>query len=145
MQMHEITSEKTSKDRRRVGRGSGSGMGKTSGRGTKGQKARTGGNVPAHFEGGQMPIIQRIPKRKGFRRPNRPVTFVINLNHLFQFADNGNLTIASLRDRGYLSAGERVKILGGGELTTAINVEANAISKSAQKAIEAAGGKVTIV
>ncbi|MFA5270214.1 MAG: 50S ribosomal protein L15 [Patescibacteria group bacterium] len=145
MQLHEITSEKISKDRRRVGRGSGSGMGKTSGRGTKGQKARTGGSVPSHFEGGQTPIIRRLPKTKGFRRPHRPVTFVINLNHLAQFADNGSLTIESLKQRGYLTAGERVKILGEGELTAAVNVEANAVSKSAKSKIEAAGGKVTII
>ncbi|OGB75192.1 50S ribosomal protein L15 [candidate division Kazan bacterium RIFCSPHIGHO2_01_FULL_49_10] len=145
MQLHEITSEKTSKDRRRVGRGIGSGMGKTSGRGTKGQKSRTGGGVPAHFEGGQTPIIRRLPKHKGFRRPHRPVTFVINLTHLAQFADNGLLTLKSLTDRGYLNSGERVKILGSGEITTAVRVEANAISHSAKSKIEAAGGTVTII
>jgi len=145
MQLHEITSEKTSKDRRRVGRGIGSGMGKTSGRGTKGQKARTGGSVPAHFEGGQTPIIRRLPKLKGFRRPNRPVTFVLNLGNLAQFADKGKLTIANLRERGYLNTGERFKILGKGEVTTALTVEANAISASAKTKIESAGGQVTII
>src|SRR3989344_7515630 len=145
MQLHEITSEKTSKDRRRVGRGIGSGMGKTSGRGTKGQKSRTGGGDPAHFEGGQTPIIRRLPKHKGFRRPHRPVTFVINLTHLAQFADNGLLTLKSLTDRGYLNSGERVKILGSGEITTAVRVEANALSHSAKSKIEAAGGTVTII
>jgi len=145
MQLHEITSEKTSKDRRRVGRGIGSGMGKTSGRGTKGQKARTGGSVPLHFEGGQTPIIRRLPKHKGFRRPNRPVTFVINLSSLEKLADNGKLTIASLRERGYLNTGERFKILGGGEITKAVTVEANAVSNSAKTKIEAAGGQITII
>ena len=120
-------------------------MGKTSGRGTKGQKSRTGGGVPAHFEGGQTPIIRRLPKHKGFRRPHRPVTFVINLTHLAQFADNGLLTLKSLTDRGYLNSGERVKILGSGEITTAVRVEANAISHSAKSKIEAAGGTVTII
>ena len=145
MQLHEITSEKTVKDRRRVGRGIGSGMGKTSGRGTKGQKARTGGSVPAHFEGGQTPIIRRLPKLKGFRRPNRPITFIINLSDLDRFADNGKLTIESLKSRGYLNTGERFKILGKGELTKAFTVEANAISASAKTKIESAGGQVTII
>ncbi|MBN2585421.1 50S ribosomal protein L15 [Patescibacteria group bacterium] len=145
MQLHEITSEKTSKDRRRVGRGIGSGMGKTSGRGTKGQKSRTGGGIPARFEGGQTPIIQRLPKHKGFRRPHRPKTFVINLTHLVKLSDNGNLTLANLKQRGYLNPGERVKILSEGEISVAVNVETNAISKNARSKIEAAGGKITIV
>ena len=145
MQLHEITSQKTSKDRRRVGRGTSSGHGKTSGRGTKGQKARTGGQVPDYFEGGQTPLIRRLPKKKGFRRPYRPQTLIINLNLLGRLLDNNKLTISSLKERGYLDPGERVKILGEGEITVAVEVEANSISASARKKIEAAGGKITIV
>jgi large subunit ribosomal protein L15 len=145
MQLHEITSQKTSKDRRRVGRGIGSGMGKTSGRGTKGQKARTGGSIPARFEGGQTSIIQRLPKHRGFRPPNRIKTLIVNLAQLERWAENGQLTIASLRERGYLAAGERVKILGEGLINQPINVEVNAISAGARVKLEAAGGKVTIV
>lgn len=145
MQLHEITSSKTTKDRRRVGRGTSSGHGKTAGRGTKGQKSRTGGSMPAHFEGGQMPIIRRLPKRKGFRRPHRPKVFIINLRHLTRLADGGKLTINSLRERGFLEPGETVKILGEGEINIPIEVEINAISDGARVKLEAAGGKVTII
>lgn len=145
MQLHEITSRKTSKDRRRVGRGASSGHGKTAGRGTKGQKSRTGGSIPAHFEGGQMPIIRRLPKRKGFRRPHRPKVFIINLAHLTRLVDGGKLTIKSLRERGFLEPRETVKILGEGEVNAPIEVEVNAISDAARAKLEAAGGKVTII
>lgn len=145
MQLHEITSEKVSQGRRRVGRGAGSGRGKTAGRGTKGQKSRTGGSIPAHFEGGQMPIIRRLPKRKGFHRPNRPKVFTINLLHLHRFTEDGQLTIAGLRARGYLRPGEQLKILGDGEIKEAVKVEVHAISAAAKNKIEAAGGKVTMI
>jgi len=145
MQLHEITSSKNSKDRRRVGRGTSSGHGKTAGRGTKGQKSRTGGSIPAHFEGGQMSIIRRLPKRKGFRRPHRPKVFIINLRHLTRLVDGGKLTIKSLQERGFLEPGETVKILGEGEINAPIEVEINAISDGARAKLEAAGGKVTII
>lgn len=92
-----------------------------------------------------MPIIRRLPKRKGFRRPNRPKVFVINILHLPRFTKEGRLTIKDLQERGYLRPGEQLKILGDGELKGAIEIEAHAISAAARSKIEAAGGKVTIV
>lgn len=145
MRLHEITSEKISKDRLRVGRGGGSGRGTTSGRGTKGQKARTGGGIPAHFEGGQTPIVRRLPKKKGFRPPHRQKVFTINLLHLHRFIKDGQLKIADLQEQGYLEPGEQLKILGDGEIKEKVAVEVNAISATAKEKIEAAGGKVTII
>lgn len=147
MRIDEITKNiSTSKDSKRVGRGPGSGMGKTSGRGTKGQKSRTGGSIPAHFEGGQTPLVKRIPKKKGFKSARRSKVFIINLHRLDQFLDKDkNLTINNLKEKGYLKEGELVKLLGSSKLTDKIDVTVNGISQAAKKIIEAAGGKVTIV
>lgn len=146
MRIDEIVASKGKhKQSHRVGRGSGSNRGNTSGRGSKGQKARTGGNIPARFEGGQTPLSQRIPKRKGFKNPKRTKIFVINLCHLNNFLEKDKLTIASLQDKGYFRKGEEVKILGSNTLQKAVGVETHRISTSAQKQIEAAGGKVIII
>lgn len=146
MRIDEIIADKgKQKQSHRAGRGSGSGRGNTSGRGNKGQKARSGGSIPAHFEGGQTPISQRIPKRKGFKHSKRIKIFIINLNHLNNFLENDKLTIASLQDKGYFRKGEEVKILGSSALQKAVEVETHRISVPAQNQIEAAGGKVIIV
>lgn len=146
MRLDEITANQVkSKGRRRVGRGSGSGRGTTAGRGTKGQKARSGGSIPARFEGGQNPLMKRIPKRKGFRQPKRLKVLAINLHHLHHFLDNGKLTLATLRERGYLRDGEMVKILGANNFKDKVEVEVHKISRSARDKIESAGGKVIIV
>jgi len=146
MQLHELTQIKPkNRGTKQVGRGIGSGRGKTSGRGTKGQKSRTGGNIPAHFEGGQKPLAQIIPKKKGFRRPNRPRVLVLNLSDLPRLTEGNILTLKSLRDKGYLNGFDYVKILGDGEIKDAFEVETNNISASARQKIEQAGGKINLV
>jgi large subunit ribosomal protein L15 len=129
--------------RKRVGRGAGSGLGKTAGRGQKGQKARTGGKVHIHFEGGQMPLHRRIPKR-GFTNMNRVEYQVVNLRDLE--ALDGRVTVETLRGAGLIgNLRQPVKVLGQGDLTKALSVEAHAFSRSAKEKIEAAGGSVAVV
>ena len=125
----------------RVGRGHGSGKGKTAGRGTKGQNARSG--VRAGFEGGQMPLQRRIPKLKGFRNPFRVEYTVVNLDSLEGF-EGDTVTPEALRAQGLVHKG-LVKVLGRGELTRALSVSAHAFSASAEQAITAAGGTVEVV
>ena len=130
--------------RKRIGRGSGSGLGGTSTKGHKGQKSRSGYSRKIGFEGGQMPIQRRLPKF-GFKNINRVEFKAINLETLQVIADSKQLTkitINDLRNAGYLSKTALVKILGKGTLTTKLDVEANAFSKSAEEAIVAAGGTV---
>jgi large subunit ribosomal protein L15 len=127
----------------RVGRGEAS-KGKTAGRGTKGSKARK--NVPASFEGGQMPIHMRLPKLRGFKNRNRVEFQVVNLDTLGSlFPDAGEVGIADLIAKGAVRDGQPVKVLGNGELGVALRVSANAFSKTAKEKIEAAGGSVTEV
>ncbi len=125
----------------RVGRGEG-GKGKTAGRGTKGSKAR--GQVSAGFEGGQMPLHMRLPKLKGFTNRFRVEHQVVNLDRIAAlYPDGGEVTAESLAERGAVRPGEPVKVLGQGELSTAVQVSAHAFSASARTKIEAAGGTVT--
>ena len=127
----------------RVGRGEGS-KGKTAGRGTKGTKARY--QVPAGFEGGQMPLHMRLPKLKGFKNPAKVTFQVVNLARLEQlFPNGGAIDAAALAEAGAVRPGHPVKILGDGEITVAVQVTADAVSGSARTKIEAAGGSVTIV
>lgn len=130
------------KTRKRIGRGSGSGLGGTSTKGHKGQKSRSGYSQKIGFEGGQMPIQRRLPKF-GFKNINRVEYKAINLDTLQIIADSKKLTkigLQDLRDAGYISKTALVKILGNGKLTSKIEVEANAFSKSAEETIVAAGG-----
>ena len=130
------------KTRKRIGRGSGSGLGGTSTKGHKGQKSRSGYSQKIGFEGGQMPIQRRLPKF-GFKNINRVEYKAINLDTLQIIADSKKLTkigLQDLRDAGYISKTALVKILGNGKLTSKIEVEANAFPKSAEEAIVAAGG-----
>lgn len=130
------------RDRKRVGRGPGSGTGKTAGRGQKGQKARSGGSVPAGFEGGQMPLHRRIPKR-GFHNRNRVEYQVVNVGDLAGLS--GEVTPETLRAAGLVgSLRKPVKILGNGELDVALQVTAHGFSASAKKKIEDAGGSATV-
>lgn len=130
--------------RKRVGRGPGSGLGKTSGRGQKGQKARSGGGVRLGFEGGQTPIARRLPKR-GFTNFNRKEYAIVNVKDLNRFDDGTNVTPALLIESGLVKKElNGVKILGEGELTKKLTVSAAKFSKSAQEAIENAGGKVEV-
>jgi len=130
------------KTRKRIGRGSGSGLGGTSTKGHKGQKSRSGYSRKVGFEGGQMPIQRRLPKF-GFKNINRVEYKAINLETIQIIADSKKLTkigLQDLREAGYISKTALVKILGNGKLTSKIEVEANAFSKSAEEAIVAAGG-----
>ncbi len=129
---------------KRLGRGIGSGLGKTSGKGHKGQWARSGGGVRPGFEGGQMPLIRRIPKR-GFNNHFRKVYSIVNLSTLNAFEEGAIVDINVLNEKGLIkivkdSVG--LKVLAGGEITKAITVKANSFSASAKEAIEKAGGKV---
>ena len=129
---------------KRKGRGAGTGNGKTAGRGHKGQKARSGGSIRAGFEGGQMPLARRIPKR-GFNNIFAQPLEIVNLSALNAFADGDTVTAQALLDKGILSKCEYgYKVLGNGKLTKKVTVEASAFSKSAKEAIEAAGGKAEV-
>ena len=128
----------------RRGRGHGSGNGKTAGKGHKGQKARSGAPRPG-FEGGQMPLYRRLPKR-GFTNRNTKEIVSINVDVLNRFEDNTEVTVELLLESGAVSAvKDGVKILGNGELTKKLNVKANAFSASAKEKIEAAGGTVEVI
>ncbi|WP_232676323.1 50S ribosomal protein L15 [Nocardioides sp. R-C-SC26] len=130
------------KAKTRVGRGEGS-KGKTAGRGTKGTKARY--QVPVAFEGGQMPIHMRLPKLKGFKNPFKVEFQVVNLDRISElFPEGGDITVASLVERGAVRKNQPVKVLGQGELSVKVAVTANAFSASAKEKIEAAGGSVTV-
>lgn len=133
--------------RRRIGRGPGSGLGGTSTRGHKGAKARSGYKKKIGFEGGQMPLQRRVPKA-GFKNINHKEYFAVNISTLQTIAELKNLTkitIKDLKEAGLTNGNELVKVLGNGELTAKIEVEANAFSKSAKEAIEAVGGNATII
>lgn len=127
----------------RVGRGEGGKRGKTAGRGTKGTKARY--QVPAGFEGGQMPMHMRLPKLRGFKNPFRTEYQVVNLDKIQSlFPEGGKITVAELVAAGAVRDGELVKVLGQGEITVKVELVVNAASSSAKAKIEAAGGSVTL-
>ncbi|GAA3616344.1 MULTISPECIES: 50S ribosomal protein L15 [Kineosporia] len=126
----------------RVGRGEGGKRGKTAGRGTKGTKARY--QVPARFEGGQMPLHMRLPKLRGFKNPFRTEYQVVNLDKLSSlFPDGGSVSVEDLVAKGAVREGHLVKVLGDGEISVAINVTANKFSASAKEKLAAAGGSAT--
>jgi large subunit ribosomal protein L15 len=141
----------STKNKKRLGRGVGSGKGgHSSSRGDKGQKSRSGASIPAWFEGGQMPLQRRIPKF-GFTNPNRKDYRAVNVSRLAELAEAGTLdasqpvTPDTLKQAGLAGKSDLIKILGSGEISVALQVEAHGFSKSAQKKIEAAGGSVTVV
>jgi large subunit ribosomal protein L15 len=133
------------RDRKRLGRGPGSGKGKTSGKGHKGIKARAGHHGPGggkpHFEGGQMPMTRRIPKR-GMGGPREPAAQVVRLDALAAIAGSGEVTVASLAAAGLMRRGRPVKILANGDVVSAIVVRGIAVSAAARDKIVAAGGRV---
>ena len=138
--------EGATKDKKRLGRVRGSGKGKTSGKGVKGQKARPGHHgARLAFEGGQMPMPRRIPKR-GFKNPNRVEAFPINVAQLEKLFDSGaTVDLAALRAKGVVpKLVEHVKILGEGDLKKKLTIKANGVSESARSKIEAAGGTIEI-
>ncbi len=132
--------------RKRVGRGMGSGMGKTSTKGHKGQKARAGATPRLGFEGGQTPLHRRLPQRAGFRNINRKVYAIVNMDDLNCFEAGTEVTPELLMANGIVN-NERdgIKILGNGEITKALTVRANKFSKSAEEKLKAAGGTVEVV
>ena len=134
----------SAKAKKRVGRGIGGKGGKTAGAGTKGQHSRGRGKVARGFEGGQMPLKQRVPKLKGFNNPFRVEYSPVNLD---QLAATGETTVDPdvLVAKGLVRKGTFVKVLARGEITTAVNVSAHAVSKAADAAITAAGGSVTLL
>ncbi len=145
MQLHDLKPPVGSRARRqRVGRGTGSGRGKTSGRGQKGQNARSEG-FRLGFEGGQMPLAQRIPKLPGFKNPFKKVYAVVNVSKLARFGDGATVDAEALVEAGLVRAGEEIKVLGTGDLTRKLTVEAHAFSNGARAAIEAKGGSVKIL
>ncbi len=130
------------KDRKRVGRGNGSGHGTYSGRGLKGQKSRAGGKMRPGFEGGQLPLIKRLPKKRGFYNRFRIDYEVVNITELNGFASGSEINGEGLRAAGLIRSTTRpVKILGNGEIDRALTVIANKFSATAKAKIEAAGGK----
>ncbi len=143
MQLHELYPfPEERKGRKRVGRGAGSGLGCTAGKGNKGQNARAGGGVPAGFEGGQMPLQRRLPKRGFKNHPFRIRYAVINLSDLVAAFEGKNaISLADIYERGLASFGAPVKILGDGELAVALTVEAHKFSASALEKIRNAGGE----
>ncbi|MEO7837671.1 MAG: 50S ribosomal protein L15 [Acidimicrobiales bacterium] len=143
MKVHDLhPAPGSTRGKRRVGRGIAGKGGKTAGRGTKGQKARS--KVAVGFEGGQLPLMQRIPKLRGFNNPFRVEYVAINVGDL---ADIGTteITPAALRERGLIPKKGLLKILGNGELTTTLTVSAHAFSASAERAITGAGGSVSLL
>jgi large subunit ribosomal protein L15 len=134
---------KASEKRKRIGRGMGSGMGKTSTRGHKGQGSRSGSRLMRGFEGGQMPLHRRLPKR-GFTNIFKEEYAVVNLDRIAALHES-NVTLELLRQRGLAGKHERVKVLGDGELKSAVTVQAHKFSKSAAQKIGAAGGKVEVI
>ena len=143
MRVHDLAPAPGSKkNAKRVGRGTGGKGGKTAGRGTKGQYARN--TVARGFEGGQMPLKQRVPKLKGFNNPFRVEYSPVNLHQLAKLG-SADVTIESLVAAGLVRKGSFVKVLGYGELAGKVNVTVHAVSAAARTAIEAAGGSVTLV
>lgn len=146
MKLHELSPAPGSrKERKRVGRGTSSGMGKTSGRGHKGQNARSGGGVRPGFEGGQNPLYRRLPKR-GFVNPTRKEYAVVNLEDLNSFEAGTEVTPEILVNSGIVkNTKSGIKILGNGDVTVKLTVKANKFSQSAVEKIEAAGGKTEVI
>ena len=148
MRLHDLRPPKGARrEKRRVGRGHGSGQGTTAGKGTKGQKARSGRGVPLYFEGGQLPLVRRLPYRRGFRNPFRVEYAIVNVAQLASLPAGSTVTADTLVQAGLLRRGEGpVKVLGDGELGgVALHVHAHAFSSSAAEKIAAAGGSTTTI
>ena len=146
MKLHELApAEGSKKTRTRVGRGLGSGLGKTSGRGQKGQNSRSGGGVRTGFEGGQMPLYRRLPKR-GFKNIFALQYAEVNVSQLNRFEDGATVDPVALIEAGILkNVRDGIRILGNGTLDRKLTVIANGFTKSAVEKIEAAGGKVEVI
>ena len=143
MQLSNLNNTKGFKKRKRVGRGDSSGLGRTCGRGEKGQKSRSGSKIRLHFEGGQIPLFRRLPHIRGFKARNHKNWTCVNVSSIeAAFAAGDVVDVASLIEKKIIDKTEYgLKILGDGELTKAVTVKADIFSKTAQSKIEAAGGK----
>ncbi|MBW2388552.1 MAG: 50S ribosomal protein L15 [Deltaproteobacteria bacterium] len=131
--------------RRRVGRGPGSGLGKTTGTGVKGQGTRSGKKIKAWFEGGQMPLTQRVPKR-GFKNPFRKEVEIVNVGELAKLGDGASIDAEALANHGLIrGSGRPVKLLGEGEAPKNLTVKVHRVSASARAKVEAAGGRVELI
>ena len=146
MKLNDLSpAEGSRKSRKRVGRGPGSGHGKTSCKGHKGQKARSGASIGAGFEGGQMPLQRRLPKR-GFANHFKKIYDLININDLNGCEPNSVINLDKLKELGfYKGAKDGIKLLGNGELAHPVEIQVNKASKEAIKKIEAAGGKIELI
>ncbi|MBT8233294.1 MAG: 50S ribosomal protein L15 [Saprospiraceae bacterium] len=148
MKLHNLSPAKGSvKRKKRIARGQGSGHGGTSTRGHKGAKSRSGYSRKRAFEGGQMPLQMRLPKR-GFNNPNRTSYVALNLSRLQEMLDKygmADVSVESLYENRFIKKNDKVKVLGNGDLNGKVNVTVHAISKTAQEKIESAGGTVTIL
>ena len=146
MELQDLASVKGSRqDKKRIGRGHGSGWGKTAGKGHKGQNARSGGGVRPGFEGGQMPLQRRIPKR-GFNNIFAKKVAAVNVGELEKFGEGSVIDANELISMGLINRSfDKVKILGEGNLTKSLTVKAQMFSKSAQQKIESAGGKAEVI
>ena len=145
MKLHELKPAQASRDKKRKGRGIGSGLGKTSGRGQKGQKSRSGGGVRIGFEGGQMPLYRRIPK-VGFTNIFRKEYAIVNISDIDVFENGTEVTPELLKEAGLVkNIKSGVKILGKGEITKQLTVKAHKFSKTAADRITASGGKVEVI
>jgi large subunit ribosomal protein L15 len=147
MNLHDLRpNEGSKKNSKRIGRGIGSGHGKTSGRGTKGQNSRAGGPVKPYFEGGQLPLVRRLPWKRGFKPLNRVEYTPVNLDRLGSFEANSVVTPELLAGQGIIKhANEPVKVLSAGELDRPLTVRAHKFSEAAREKIVAAGGQVEVI
>jgi large subunit ribosomal protein L15 len=146
MREHQIRRPRGSrKPRRRLGRGISQGQGKTAGRGTKGQLARTGPGLPGWFEGGQTPLHMRVPKLRGFKNRFRSSFVAVNVGRLADFAAEGKVSPDTLAAKGLIGKDARIKILGDGAISTRLEVHAHAVSATARQKIESAGGSIVII
>ncbi|MCA9868850.1 MAG: 50S ribosomal protein L15 [Caldilineae bacterium] len=147
MRLHDLgPAEGSKKSRKRVGRGIAAGQGKTAGRGTKGQNSRSGGGVRPYFEGGQLPLVRRLPHMRGFTNIWRVEFRPVNLNRLADFAADSEVSPETLAAAGIIKkATDRVAILADGDIDRPLKVKAHRVSKNARSKIEAAGGAVEII
>ena len=146
MKQHEMKAPKGARHAvRRLGRGISMGQGKTGGRGTKGQKARTGGSIPGWFEGGQTPIHMRIPKMRGFKNRFRSPFVAVNVDRLSDYAVDGKVTPETLAAKGLVRTDAKIKILANGDVTAKFEVHAHAVSATAREKIESAGGSIVLI
>jgi large subunit ribosomal protein L15 len=146
MRLHQVRPQAGSRQRtKRLGRGIASGQGKTAGRGTKGQLARSGPGLPGWFEGGQTPLHMRVPKLRGFKVAGRVEHVALNVGQLAEYVADGKVTPETLAAKGLIRPDEKVKILGDGTARAAFEVHAHAVSATARQKIEAAGGSVVLL